>query len=245
MRPMRPSNLCAMCDAASPREPRPHSHDRSDVATTGLPGRAGVIDAIFLTSNSCEQAIECVAHFRDPEMACVVVVDNASNDETAEAIRNADPDVTVLDPDGSRRGPNRGAEVGNAPFVLYLNDDVLAEPCSIRLMPQALRGRDDAVAASGRLVDPVLRRRIDTDRGGFGHRRRLWLDFSAWSACGTATRGPASTCGASSKITPPARSRRSTAHPRHTSSTRRPAPRRPASALLGVGRDRRVIIHAG
>jgi hypothetical protein len=35
------------------------------------------IDAVFLTSNACEQALECIAHLREPEIASIVVVDNA------------------------------------------------------------------------------------------------------------------------------------------------------------------------
>jgi len=119
-----------------------------------------MIDAVFLTWNSREQALECVAHTRDPDLiASIVVVDNASTDGTADAARAAHPDVTVvaLEQDvGLAAALNMGARLGTAPFVLYLNDDVSAEPGAIRTLLEALQSRPDAVAAGGRLVSADL-----------------------------------------------------------------------------------------
>ena len=127
---------------------------RSDVASA-----APSIDAVFLTSNAREQALRCIAHLREPEIATIVAVNNASCDGTAEAIRNAYPDVTVLaldSPMGLAAALNRGADLCNAPFVLYLNDDVFAAPGSIRRLLETLQDRPDAVAAAGRLVEHDL-----------------------------------------------------------------------------------------
>ena len=118
-----------------------------------------MIDAVFLTSNSCAQALECIDHLREPEIASIVMVDNASTDGTADAVRAAHPDVTVLgldEPAGLATALNRGAELGHAPFILYLNDDVFAEGGAIGLLLQTLCGHDDAVAAGGRLVERDL-----------------------------------------------------------------------------------------
>jgi GT2 family glycosyltransferase len=127
--------------------------------TTGPEGQTAVIDAVFLTNTSRDQALECIAHLREPEIASVVVVDNASSDDTVAAIRGACPDVTVIAltaGTGIAAALNRGAELGTAPFVLYLNDDVFALPGSVRLLLEALRQCDDAVAAGGRLVEQDL-----------------------------------------------------------------------------------------
>jgi GT2 family glycosyltransferase len=113
------------------------------------------IDAVVLTHDSREQALECIAHLREPEIASVVVVDNASSDGTSEAIRAAHPDVRVLalpTHTGLAAALNRGAAVGAAPFVLYLNDDVFALPGSIHRLLETLEARGEAVAAAGRLV---------------------------------------------------------------------------------------------
>ena len=117
-----------------------------------------MIDAVVVTWNAGEQACACVEHTRDPELvATIVVVDNASSDGTADAVRAAHPDVTVIALEqgvGLARALNLGARLGSAPFVLYLNDDVLAEDGAIRSLLEALHARPDAVAAGGRLVNP-------------------------------------------------------------------------------------------
>jgi GT2 family glycosyltransferase len=118
-----------------------------------------VIDAIFLTWNARDQALECLAHLRGPEIASIVMVDNASTDGTAEVVRASHPDVAVLALEaetGLAAALNRGAELGEAPFVLYLNDDALPEPGSVTALLEALRARPDAVAAGGRLVERDL-----------------------------------------------------------------------------------------
>lgn len=127
-------------------------------ATVGEP--QPVIDAVFLTWNSREQALQCIAQTRDPELiASIVVIDNASTDGTADAVRAAHPDVTVLALEhgvGLAAALNMGAKLGSAPFLLYLNDDVFAEPGAIRTLLETLQSRPDAVAGAGRLVEPDL-----------------------------------------------------------------------------------------
>lgn len=123
------------------------------------PDASALVDAVFLTWNSREQALACIAHLDEPEIAQIFVIDNASADGTAQAIREAYPDVSVLAldaPTGLATAMNLGAKRGTAPFVLYLNDDVFATPGAVGILLEALRDRDDAVAAGGRLVDPDL-----------------------------------------------------------------------------------------
>jgi GT2 family glycosyltransferase len=118
-----------------------------------------LIDAVFLTNTSRDQALKCISHLREPEIASIVVVDNASTDDTVDVIRADHPDVTVvaLDrPSGISAALNRGAEVGTSPYVLYLNDDVFAAPGSVRRLLDTLCEHDDAVAAGGRLCNDDL-----------------------------------------------------------------------------------------
>lgn len=119
----------------------------------------GSVDAVFLTADSREQALECIAHLGGPEIASIAVVDNASVDGTAAAVAEVHPDVTVIaldNPTGLATALNRGAVLGSAPFILFLNDDVVAAPCAVRRLLDALERRPDAVAAGGRLVNADL-----------------------------------------------------------------------------------------
>ena len=103
---------------------RPASETGRPSARRGeVPKATSMIDAVFLTSNSREQAPECIAHLRVPEIARIVVVDNASTDGTAEG----DP---ALEPQGRDRGralvyPRvrqalRGAVAGAAPLSMRI-----------------------------------------------------------------------------------------------------------------------------
>jgi N-acetylglucosaminyl-diphospho-decaprenol L-rhamnosyltransferase len=116
-----------------------------------------VIDAVVATRDSRELVLECIDRLRSPLMARVVVVDNGSDDGTASAVRAQRPDVDVVrleDPEGLSGAYNRGAEVGSAGLLLFLNDDVFASEEAIAGLASALEARPEAVAAAGRLVDP-------------------------------------------------------------------------------------------
>jgi GT2 family glycosyltransferase len=112
------------------------------------------LDVVIVTFDTREVTLSCLAHL---EGGRAIVVDNGSTDGTAEAIAAAYPDATVVRLDsgvGFAEACNRGAAVGDAPLVLFLNSDVLARPGALEALVGALRADQRAVAAGGRLVDP-------------------------------------------------------------------------------------------
>lgn len=117
------------------------------------------IDVVIVTADTREMTSGGVAELEhEPLIARIVVVDNGSSDGTAEALRERfgdRVDVVVLDrPQGFAAANNRGAERGNAPYVCYLNSDIVAPPGTIATILEALQSDPGAVAAGGRLVDP-------------------------------------------------------------------------------------------
>jgi N-acetylglucosaminyl-diphospho-decaprenol L-rhamnosyltransferase len=116
-----------------------------------------MIDAVVATRDSREMVVECVERLHSPLLERIIVVDNGSQDGTADAVRTACPQVEVVRverPEGLSFAYNRGAEAGTADLILFLNDDVLATDEAIAELHRALDLRTDAVAAAGRLVDP-------------------------------------------------------------------------------------------
>jgi len=104
--------------------------------------------------------LACVSELvADPLLARIAVVDNGTGaDDTARALREtfgSRVDVVELAaPLGFAAASNRGAERGSAPYVLYLNSDILVCEGAIAGLLDALRATGGAVAAGGRLVDP-------------------------------------------------------------------------------------------
>jgi N-acetylglucosaminyl-diphospho-decaprenol L-rhamnosyltransferase len=100
----------------------------------------------------------------DPSIARIAVVDDASSDGTAQALGERFPEVHVVELDhhrGLAHALNRGAEVGTAEFVLFLNNDVLPVEDAVIRLYEALRDDPLAASAGGRLVDPGTERTQD------------------------------------------------------------------------------------
>ena len=115
------------------------------------------VDAVVVTWNSRETALRCLEHLAAVPVKGIFLVDNASADGTADAVRSGHPGVELVALEkehGLAAAYNRGAARGSAPLVLFLNDDVFVDDQAVRALVAALEGRRSAVAAAGRLVDP-------------------------------------------------------------------------------------------
>ncbi len=116
-----------------------------------------VVDVVIVTADTRELVLRCVERLDDPRLR-TVVVDNASSDGTADAVRGLGVDVVGLTaPVGFAAACNRGAAGGRAPVILFLNSDILATDGAIDALVGALAAAPGAVAAGGRLVDPGTR----------------------------------------------------------------------------------------
>ncbi len=116
------------------------------------------VDIVVVTWNSRDIVIRCLDSIDASAVEGVVVVDNASVDGTFEAVQKIHPEAGLLrleEETGLSAAYNRGAERGSAEFVLFLNDDVLVSRAALDTLVEALTGHPAAVAAAGRLVDPV------------------------------------------------------------------------------------------
>jgi GT2 family glycosyltransferase len=116
--------------------------------------------AIVIVSHNCAPWLApCLrsvfAHAGDVPLD-VVVIDNASDDDSAELVRREFPQVRVLE------GPNRGFAYGNntgvlatgAPFVLFLNPDTEVIDGTFGELVQALRARPRVGLAGCRQLTP-------------------------------------------------------------------------------------------
>ncbi|HUR86504.1 MAG TPA: glycosyltransferase [Solirubrobacteraceae bacterium] len=117
-----------------------------------------MVDVVIVTNNARDMVLECLDHLGDGSIASIVVVDNASEDGTAGAVRDHAPEARLVRLDehhGLSFAFNRGSECGTAPYVLFLNDDMFTEPGAIDRLVAVLDSHPSAASAGGRLADPA------------------------------------------------------------------------------------------
>ncbi len=125
-----------------------------------MAGNTSHVTVIILNWNGRELTLQCLRSLSalDYPDYDIVVVDNASSDGSARAVREAFPGVTVVENEsnlGFSGGNNRGIELAldrGADYVLLLNNDTtLVHPGFLSLLVAYLEDNRDA-AAVGPLV---------------------------------------------------------------------------------------------
>lgn len=97
----------------------------------------------------------------------IVVVDNASPDGTADAVRRRSPAVPVIETGanlGFARASNTGIRHTSGALVLLLNPDTVVRPGAIDALAAALEAMPDAAVAGPRLVDEQGRAELSFGR---------------------------------------------------------------------------------
>lgn len=118
------------------------------------------LDVVIPTRNTRELTLRCVEAVLGSASSGLaircIVVDNGSDDGTADAIRERWPEVAVLrngENAGFARACNQGAWAGGAELVLFLNSDASPRPGALARLASYLHERPGHVAAGGCLVD--------------------------------------------------------------------------------------------
>ena len=92
-------------------------------------------DVVIVAFNDAETLPACLVAVNalDPRPSRVVVVDNASSDDSAKVARQAGAEVLALEENtGFAGGMNHGIEATNAPWVFLLNPDCALRPDCVR-----------------------------------------------------------------------------------------------------------------
>jgi GT2 family glycosyltransferase len=103
----------------------------------------------------CLRALEEEARNRDLSLRRILV-DNASEDGTVDAVRRLLPDVHVIrnaQDAGYGKAVNRGVRSGDGEYVLILNSDAIARSGAVLALTRFLDQHPDFAVAAGRLVD--------------------------------------------------------------------------------------------
>lgn len=114
---------------------------------------------VIVTHNSATEIEACLASFVGrtvPHPTEVVVVDNASTDDTPNLVRRRFPDVQVVEAGGNvgfARANNLGAARTTGALILLLNPDTIVPEGAVQGLVAALLRHPEAAAAGPRLVD--------------------------------------------------------------------------------------------
>jgi hypothetical protein len=139
---------------------------------------------VVVTWNTSETTLACLdsvlAHDPDQQLE-VIVVDNASEDGTADRLDGLDPRVTVIRNDtneGFARACNKGMAAARAPFLILLNSDTIVDDGVIIRSAQWLIDHP-AVGMVGCEIRDEHGRRVYTANRGLSVRQslfeNLWL----------------------------------------------------------------------
>ncbi len=117
-----------------------------------LAGRGGLLAVVVVSYNRRELLLECCRSVcAAAPQARLIVVDNASSDGSAEAVRQAIPQARVIDAGanlGFARAINLGAAAASSESLLLLNSDTRIEAPAIAALCSAIDA-DPQVAGAG------------------------------------------------------------------------------------------------
>ncbi len=111
------------------------------------------ISIVIVSYNSGHILGDCLD--RLPDNAEVIVVDNASSDDSVRVAGTYPVRLLTLPQNvGYGRGCNVGAQAATGDFILFMNPDVRFEPGSIAKLAEAAERYPDAAAFAPRLMKP-------------------------------------------------------------------------------------------
>jgi N-acetylglucosaminyl-diphospho-decaprenol L-rhamnosyltransferase len=141
------------------------------------------VDVVIVTRNTRELTLGCLrsalAEAGDDLALTVTVVDNGSDDGTADAIAAEAGPVRVIANGHNAaysRACNQGVEGGRGEYVLILNSDIVVRPGAIARLAAYLEDSTRHAAAGGRVVNP------GTDDVQVGHAVRAFPRFAPQAA---------------------------------------------------------------
>lgn len=134
------------------------------------------VGAVVVSYNVRPLLLRCIESLQADGVERIVVVDNASHDGSADAVRGR-PGVEVVALQvnvGFGAGANRGAALLEDPYLLIVNPDVVVDPGSTKVLVDALASMPDVGLVAPRIETPDGRlyesvRRFPTLRDAIGH----------------------------------------------------------------------------
>src|SRR3954453_16417407 len=172
-------------------------------------GLVGVVGSYFVVNTNGRDlllaCLDAIERTTPSDLAHeVLVLDNASDDGSADAVRGLGREIRLIALDrraGKAENDSRLLQKASGEFCLLLNEDSELQPGAVAALLGALQGDRDAAAAGAQLVSPdgrevpcawrlpggetalagafFLHRRVTVESGGTGTRPVGWVQSSA------------------------------------------------------------------
>ncbi|OGS99433.1 MAG: glycosyl transferase family 2 [Gallionellales bacterium RIFCSPLOWO2_12_FULL_59_22] len=114
------------------------------------------ISVVIVNYNAGKILPECIASAQQ-QAGQIIVVDNASTDNSIAALRDAFPEVRIICNErnlGFAAACNLGAQIADGDHILFLNPDCILKANAIPILLAAVHGTDDTGMVGGLLTDP-------------------------------------------------------------------------------------------
>jgi len=115
------------------------------------------IAAVLVSYNVRDLLLRCIASLKVDGVTDIVVVDNASKDDSADAVAAHEPDATLVRLTtniGFGPGVNRAVARTTTPYILVTTPDVVVEPGSTKALVAALESAPDVGLVAPRVETP-------------------------------------------------------------------------------------------
>src|SRR4051794_28280779 len=122
--------------------------------------RPGVVSVVLVNFRGADDTIEAIRHLREVDWPAdrleIVVVENASGDDSAARLRAAAPGITLIESKenlGFAGGCNLGVSRSAGEFIALLNNDARPDPQWIRAAVAVFEESDLVGAVASRVLD--------------------------------------------------------------------------------------------
>ena len=122
--------------------------------------RPGVVSVVLVNFRGTDDTIEAIAHLQKldwpQQLLEIVVVENASGDDSAERLRAADPDITLVESKtnlGFAGGCNLGVKSASGEYIAFLNNDAKPDAQWVRAAVDRFRASTQIGAVASRVLD--------------------------------------------------------------------------------------------
>lgn len=125
-----------------------------------------LVSVIIPNYNSKQYIEQCIDSLKNQTFHNfdIIVVDNASKDDSAKIVEEKYPDVRLIrlsENFGFSRAVNEGISASKAEFVLLLNDDTKADEHFVEKMYAAISSDDKIFSASAKMVQMFAPEKLD------------------------------------------------------------------------------------